>query len=92
MAEKILKDEELNEVAGGAANSGYKVIGTAKVITTNLNIRSGPSKYSDYLGQTNAPAQYDVYEITQNEGYIWYKIDVSKWIANDGTWVQFIAR
>lgn len=89
MAEKLVKDEELSEVAGGA---GYKVIGTAKVITTNLNIRSGPSKYSDYLGQTNAPAQYDVYEITQNEGYIWYKIDVSKWIANDGTWVQFIAR
>ena len=89
MAEKILKDEELSEVAGGGA--GYKVIGTARVITNNLNIRSGPSKYTDYLGQTNYPAMYDVYEITQNEGYIWYRIDTSKWIANDGTWVQFIA-
>jgi hypothetical protein len=44
------------------------------------------------MGQTNAPAQYDVYEIVQNEGYIWYRIDTHKWIANDGTWVKFTAK
>ena len=89
MAENLLKDEELNDVAGGA---GYKVIGTAKVITTNLNIRRSYSKYSDFLGQTNAPAQYEVFEIVQNEGYIWYRIGANQWIANDGTWVVFVAK
>ena len=89
MAEQLLKDEELKEVAGGAS---YRVIGIAKVITTNLNIRSGASTSSSRLGQTNAPAQYEVYEIEQNEGYIWYRIDYNKWIANDGTWVEFTAK
>ncbi len=92
MAEKLLKDEELNEVAGGAGNSGYKVIGTAKVITTNLNIRTAASKNSGWVGSTNYPAQYDVFEIVQNEGYVWYRIASSQWIANDGTWVEFIAK
>lgn len=92
MAEKILKDEELNEVAGGAANSGYKVIGTAKVITNNLNVRYGPSTDYGCKCQTNYPAQYDVYEVVQNQGYIWYKIAYEQWIANDGTWVEFTAK
>ncbi|MCR5095975.1 MAG: hypothetical protein K6A70_04480 [Erysipelotrichaceae bacterium] len=89
MAEELLKDEQLNEVAGGA---GLRVIGIAKVVTNNLNIRSQASKNSTWVGQTNYPAQYDVYEIEQNEGYIWYRIDYNKWIANDGTWVEFTAK
>jgi hypothetical protein len=44
------------------------------------------------MGQTNEPASYDVYEIVQNEGYIWYRIDADKWIANDGTWVVFTSK
>ena len=88
---KALNDDLLNEVSGGAA-AKLVVIGTAKVITTNLNIRYEASKDSAYMGQTNAPAQYDVYEIVQNEGYIWYRIDTHKWIANDGTWVKFTAK
>ncbi|MCR4632617.1 MAG: hypothetical protein K5648_00650 [Erysipelotrichaceae bacterium] len=88
MSEKnLLNDDALDAVAGGRAN--LYVIGRAKVITTNLNIRNSYSKQSKYMGQTNAPATYDVYEIVQNEGYIWYRIDTDKWIANDGTWVEF---
>jgi len=90
LAEQILlNDDELDSVAGGAK---LFVIGRAKVVTTNLNIRRSYSKESKLMGQTNAPASYDVYEIVQNEGYIWYRIDTDKWIANDGTWVQFTAK
>ena len=83
---KALNDENLVNVAGGA---GMIVIGTATVITNNLNIREKADKDSRWLGQTNAPAKYYVYEIVQNQGYIWYRISDSMWIANDGTWVSF---
>ncbi|MBQ2583958.1 MAG: hypothetical protein II568_02160, partial [Erysipelotrichaceae bacterium] len=87
---KILSDDDLSSVAGGA--SSLRVIGRARVVTTNLNIRSSYSKNSRLMGQTNEPASYDVYEIVQNEGYIWYRIDADKWIANDGTWVVFTSK
>ena len=91
MAERRLSDDVLSEVSGGAAGQ-MTVIGYARVITTNLNIRSAASKNSSFLGQTNAPDQHNVYQIVQNEGYVWYMIDVNKWIANDGTWVKFISK
>ena len=83
---KTLNDENLVNVAGGA---GMVVIGTATVITTNLNIREEADKNSRCLGQTNAPAKYYVYEVVQNQGYVWYRIALNMWIANDGTWVSF---
>ena len=83
---KALNDDALSTVAGGA---GMVVIGTATVITNNLNIREEADKNSRLLGQTNAPAKYYVYEVVQNQGYIWYRISDSMWIANDGTWVSF---
>ena len=89
MSQEILNDEALDQVSGGAS---LKVIGKAQVVTTNLNIRRDATTKSERLGMTNAPAQYDVYEIVQNEGYIWYRIDINKWIANDGTWVVFSAK
>ena len=88
MSEVKLDDQSLNEVAGGASSS-LKVIGTATVNTTHLNIRYSADKNSERIGETNAPAKYDVYEIAQNQGYIWYRIDIHKWIASDGTWVTF---
>ncbi len=30
-----------------------------------------------------------VCDIANNNGYTWYKIDNDKWIANDGTWLDF---
>lgn len=86
----VLNEEELNEVAGGAAE--LKVIGVASVLVSGLNIRSNPNTKATLMGQANAPAKYDVYEITQNEGYIWYRIAKNMWIANDGNWVSFTAK
>ena len=84
--DNVLSDDALQEVSGGIS---MKVIGSARVLTTCLNIRHNPDKNSQLMGQTNAPARYDVYEIVQNQGYIWYRIGESLWIANDGTWVAF---
>lgn len=91
MTDKKLKisDEDLKAVAGGA---GMVVIGVATVLTTNLNIRAKADKTSTWMGETSKPAKYDVYEIVQNQGYIWYRIATNMWIANDGTWVAFSSR
>ncbi|MBO7676853.1 MAG: hypothetical protein J6S49_05010 [Erysipelotrichaceae bacterium] len=86
--ERILNDDALKEVAGGT----MVVIGTATVITNNLNIRNRASTKGDPMGQTNAPASYYVFEIVQNEGYVWYRISENMWIANDGTWVKFSSK
>jgi hypothetical protein len=85
-----INDDALTKVAGGAKN--MLVIGTASVITDNLNIREKPDKESRWLGQTSYPAKYNVYEIVQHQGYIWYCIADDMWIANDGTWVHFSAK
>ena len=89
MSEKLLNDDVLNDVSGGASTAKMVKLGTATVLTTDLRIRKEPNTNSTVMGMTNAPAKYDVYEIVQNEGYIWYRIAGDKWIANDGTWVRF---
>ena len=86
---KIINDDDLGAVSGGA---GMMVIGVASVLTTNLNIRAKADKTSTWMGETSKPAKFDVYEIVQNQGYIWYRIATNMWIANDGTWVAFSAK
>lgn len=88
MTEKktIITDENLKEITGGA---GMMVIGEATILTTNLNIRAKADKDSAWMGETSRPAKFNVYEIVQNQGYIWYRIADNMWIANDGTWVAF---
>ena len=38
-----------------------------------------------------APAEttYDVYETTEADGYTWYRISETGWIASEGTWVTY---
>ena len=91
MADKVnvINDNELDAVSGGA---GMRVIGTATVLVNGLNIRSRADRNSTLIGQTNKPAKYDVYEIVQNQDFIWYRIAINMWIANDGTWVYFTTK
>ena len=86
--EKLINDDDLGAVSGGA----MKVIGVASVLVSGLNIRSRADKNSTLMGQANKPAKYDVYEIVQNQSYIWYRIGLNMWIANDGTWVHFTSK
>ena len=85
----IIDDESLKEISGGA---GMMVIGEAAVLTTNLNIRAKADKNSAWMGETSRPAKFNVYEIVQNQGLIWYRIADNMWIANDGTWVAFTTK
>ena len=84
---QVLSDDLMNDVSGGAAK--MIVLGRAKVMTTDLRIRYKPTTDAPIMGMTNTPAAYDVYEIVQAEGYLWYRIDIDKWIASNGEWVQF---
>lgn len=86
---KLITDEDLKDVNGGI---DMRVIGVASVLTTNLNIRAKADKTSTWMGETSKPARFDVYEIVQNQGYVWYRIATNMWIANDGTWVAFSAK
>ena len=90
MSDNRINDDALGAIAGGKAE-GFVVIGTARVLTNDLRIRYAPNTDCQILGTTSAPAMYDVLEITQNEGYIWYRIGLHKWIANNGSWVRFEA-
>ncbi|GEM_PF-2271663 len=86
--EKVLNESELEKAVGGY--NGVVVIGKIVVMTKGLNIRLTPSTGATLVGQTNSPDQHSVYEITQNEGYIWYRIGTNKWVASEGTWVRFV--
>ncbi len=68
-------------------------IGHATVLVDNLNVRLEPSTGSDLAAEKHSiknGQSFDVYAIDQNEGYTWYQIDDEMWIANDGTWVDYI--
>jgi len=68
---------------------------TAKVMTSDLRIRSGPGTNYDILGKIAEGAIVNIYDTRTNGKYDWYKIskDHEQWIANtkgsDGKyWVQ----
>ena len=89
MADKnnLILDDELSAVSGGMV-----VVGEAKVLVTGLNIRSKADKNSSLVGQASISTVYFVFEILQNQGYIWYRIGPNMWIANDGSWVRFTSK
>lgn len=69
-----------------AANSS----GTVTVKVTNLNIRRGPGTDYDKNGFAAPGILYDVYEVTLNGGYTWYRIGENEWIADkNGEWVDY---
>ena len=85
--ENLINDDDLNAVSGG-----LRIIGEAKVLVTGLNIRAKADKNSALIGQATVSARYDVFEILQNQGYVWYRIGANMWIANDGSWVHFTSK
>ena len=68
------------------------VIGTAEVLVDRLNIRQGPSTRTNRSGMTNTGKVYDVYETKEAEGYTWYRISSTQWIAGTDTWVKYTAK
>ena len=69
------------------------VIGTAYVKVNRIRKRSGPSLNASYgSSRANKGDVYDVYEIVTSQGYTWYRIGASTWIADqDGKWIRYTA-
>ena len=65
------------------------VIGRATVNVDKLNLREGPNTTSAQKGQAESGHTYDVYEISNDGKYTWYRVDDNLWFADDGTWVTF---
>ena len=53
----------------------------------DLRIRRNPSINSEILGLASWNGIYNYYEIKENEGYTWYKIDEKNWLAGNNEWV-----
>ena len=58
-----------------------------KVNVDDLRIRTSASITSPILGFAVFDAMYNSYEIKENEGYIWYRINDNEWIASNGNWI-----
>ena len=61
-----------------------RVIGFAKVLVIDLNVRKGPG--TNYKATTAAKMgkTYRVYEIRNAGGYRWFNIGAEEWIADLG--------
>ena len=71
----------------------YDILGAAIVKVDELNSRNKPSTDGELLEQTENGYAYPVYEISENEGYTWYRIDTDRWIAdNNGNWVKYVRK
>ncbi len=67
---------------------GY--IGSIYVKVENLNTRDKPSTSGNKLEKLKENFIYTVYEITEAEGYTWYRIGDSRWTADkNGEWVSY---
>ncbi len=71
-----------------AERLGY--LGTIYVRVENLNTRDIPSTSGNKLEKLKEYGEYTVYEITEAEGYTWYRIGDNRWTADkDGQWVSY---
>lgn len=59
-----------------------------KVLTTNLRVRKEPSTDSAILGFVQTNGIYNYYDVKDNQGYKWYKIENEQWIANNEEWLE----
>ena len=74
---KILNDEELESVSGGA----LELLGFI-VIRTHTEFKSSPDLNAETVGSTNV-GSYRVYEIDTNQGLVWYRIPSNRWVAEN---------
>ena len=63
--------------------------GTLTVQVADLNFRSGAGTAYEALGNSVPGSQYPVYEITEGQGYTWYRIDEGVWLPSEGTWATY---
>lgn len=59
-----------------------KTLGTAHIIVTDLNLRTGPGLTYALNGMAEYDAVYDVLTITEADGYTWYQISENQWVPD----------
>ena len=64
-------------------------IGYATVIVDSLRMRSAPSVNGFVRGTAINGERYQVYEISEDGTYTWYRIGVGRWIAGRSDWVKY---
>ena len=70
-----------------------EVIGRAYVKVNRLRKRNGPSLSASYgSARANKGDEYSVYEIAEADGYTWYRISSTEWIADkNGEYVDYVS-
>ena len=77
--EKLMDDEQLSSVSGGI--KGMDVIGFLHV-RVQTEIKTSPDLNAETAETVNWGG-YRVYEIDTNQGLVWYRTALHKWIANN---------
>lgn len=67
-----------------------KPIGHIVINVNRLNIRNGYGLSAEKSGnKLNTGDERDVYETATKDGYTWYRINETQWVAGKGSWVTY---
>ena len=72
------------------SNESVSAMGKVKVKVKKLNIRTSPSTSADTVGQLVEGDVVEYYMNEFNDGYVWYNIGENKWVATDGTYLEYV--
>ena len=74
-----------------ASGNATKAVKQRQITADILKVRSEPTVNKDnQVGKLVKGDIVDVYQTRISDKYIWYMIDINKWIADDGTWSRVI--
>lgn len=79
---------EPSSASATAAPDGT-AIGSVMIIEDLINVRTEPDTDAPILGVVEKETGHDVYEIRENDGYVWYRIGPEEWIADGGEWLSY---
>ncbi|MDO4413653.1 MAG: sigma-70 family RNA polymerase sigma factor [Erysipelotrichaceae bacterium] len=57
-------------------------IGTAFILVTDLTMRKGPGVIYEQNGMAEPLQTYTVYEVTEADGYTWYRVGDEQWVPD----------
>lgn len=95
--EKVVHEEPVQQTTDNkqvteTPTKEKKTLGKVKILKSGLHVRKSASTKADDLGTLNENDSFDVWETKEADGYTWYRIADSKWIANPSGYVQFIKK
>ena len=67
-----------------------KEVNQVEVIEPQLNVRLDHNTSAQSIGFCPLGI-YNVISIYQGDDYVWFEIEEGKWVANDGTWCEYLS-